>query len=40
MDPFSLGMAGLLLFLTALTAAFAPGWKATRIDPMVALRAQ
>jgi putative ABC transport system permease protein len=40
MDPFSLGAAALLLLLTALVAAFAPGWKATHVDPMVALRAE
>jgi putative ABC transport system permease protein len=40
MDPLSLGSAAVLLFLTALTAAFAPGWKATHVDPMVALRAE
>jgi predicted permease len=39
MDAVSLSAAALLLLLTALAAAFAPGWKATRIDPMVALRA-
>jgi ABC-type antimicrobial peptide transport system permease subunit len=40
MDPVSLGLASSLLLLTALTAALAPGWKATRIDPMAALRAE
>jgi ABC-type antimicrobial peptide transport system permease subunit len=40
MDTISFAAAALLLLLTALVAAIAPGWKATRIDPMVALRAE
>jgi putative ABC transport system permease protein len=39
-DPVSLGCAALLLAATALTAAMAPGWKAARVDPMRALRAE
>lgn len=40
MDPVSLGVVSVLLLLTALGAALAPGWSATRVDPMVALRAE
>ncbi len=39
-DPVSLGAAALLLLLTALAAATAPGWKATHIDPLKALRTE
>jgi putative ABC transport system permease protein len=40
MDPVSLGLASSLLLLTALAAALAPGWVATHVDPIVALRAE
>ncbi|WP_058187868.1 ABC transporter permease [Terracidiphilus gabretensis] len=40
MDPASLGGASLLLLLTAIAAASAPGWKATHINPLAALRAE
>ena len=40
MDPVSLGLASSLLLLTALAAALAPGWRATHVDPIVALRAE
>lgn len=39
-DPISFTAAGLLLLLTALAAALAPGWKATHVNPVVALRIQ
>ncbi len=39
LDPISLSGAALLLLLTAMCAAFAPGWRATRVDPMTVLRA-
>jgi putative ABC transport system permease protein len=38
-DPLSLTIAASLLVSTALAAAFAPGWRATRVNPMTALRA-
>ena len=40
MDPVSLGAAALVLALTAVAAAAAPGWKATHIDPLKALRVE
>jgi ABC-type antimicrobial peptide transport system permease subunit len=40
MDPVSLAGAASLLLLTAMCAAFAPGWKATHVDPMAVLRAE
>jgi len=39
-DPASLGSVCLLLLVSAIAAAFAPAWKATRISPIVALRAE
>ena len=39
-DPISIGTAAAVLVSTALAAAFAPGWRATRVNPMVALRAE
>lgn len=40
LDPFSLLAAALLLFCMALAAAFGPGWRATRVSPISALRAE
>jgi predicted permease len=39
-DPVSLGMVSAVLLMTAMGAALGPGWSATRVDPMVALRAE
>lgn len=38
LDPVSFAAAACLLVLTALAAAFAPGWKATSVNPMTTLR--
>jgi putative ABC transport system permease protein len=40
LDPASLGIASVALLIAAVAAAFGPGWKATHVDPMVALRAE
>src|SRR5579872_294545 len=40
MDPMSLSGAASLILLTALCSAFAPGWKATHVDPIATLRAE
>jgi ABC-type antimicrobial peptide transport system permease subunit len=37
-DPVSMGASVALLVAAALVAGYAPAWRASRIDPMVALR--
>ena len=37
-DPISIASAALILIATALAAALIPGWRATQVDPMAALR--
>ncbi len=37
-DPRSLALLILVLLAVALLAGYAPAWKASRIDPMAALR--
>jgi predicted permease len=37
-DPFAFGMAFVVMTVVALTACFLPAWRATRIDPVRALR--
>ena len=39
-DPLSLGIVALILIAIALLAAFRPAWRASRLDPVAALRAE
>jgi putative ABC transport system permease protein len=39
-DLVSLGLVSAVLLITALGAASGPGWSATRVTPMAALRAE
>jgi ABC-type antimicrobial peptide transport system permease subunit len=36
-DPVTLGGAGVLLLIVAAVACFIPGWRASRVDPVVTL---
>ena len=39
-DPFTLGVSALLLLVVGLIAGFVPAWRASRIDPATAIRAE
>jgi putative ABC transport system permease protein len=39
-DPFTLGLTALVLLAVAVAASVLPAWRASRVDPMVALRAE
>jgi ABC-type antimicrobial peptide transport system permease subunit len=39
-DPLSLGMAAALLVIVAVIAGYLPARRASRVDPVVALRAE
>jgi putative ABC transport system permease protein len=40
LDPLSFGAVGAFLVFTALLASFVPALRATRVDPVIALRAE
>jgi ABC-type antimicrobial peptide transport system permease subunit len=40
LDPMTFGSVALILALTAAVATAAPAWRATRVDPVEAFRAE
>jgi len=38
-DPVSIAIAGAILFIVTTASAFIPAWRASRIDPVDAIRA-
>jgi ABC-type antimicrobial peptide transport system permease subunit len=39
-DPSTLALSALVMFAVATIAAYLPAWRASRIDPMAALRCE
>jgi putative ABC transport system permease protein len=37
-DPATFGSVGVILLLVALVASLVPAWRASRLDPLLALR--